>query len=349
MMESRRDFIKKGILVGSTIAFGSKVKAMAIEPNNKTTKITKGSSCSLYRVVNGTPESNIVKVIDIMGGIEKIIGADDIVVIKPNVQWWNQGAPNLSALKAFVDLIMEHPGGFRGEVVIAENCHRGKTPWKTAGWAQSFQWNSDTSGIKNMNDLCAFLKKKYDSRFSTVHWVNVEHGGKRVYGPEGENGYVYCDGTRGIPLIKCDNGASGEQNRSTIMTYPIFSTDGGTIIDFKNGIWEKGTYTGRPLRFILFSALNHHSTFCGATSAIKNYLGVSDLSGGQDPHNGGKLTEKYYNFHSFPFDKWEPGPKPGMLGKEIGTFMKTIRKADLNITTAEWIGLSDRKKPPAES
>ena len=33
------------------------------------------------------------------GGIEKIIGAGDIVVIKPNVQWWNQVAPNLSAIK----------------------------------------------------------------------------------------------------------------------------------------------------------------------------------------------------------------------------------------------------------
>lgn len=35
-----------------------------------------------------------------------------------------------------------------------------------------------------------------------------------------------------------------------------------------------------------------------------------------------------------------------MLGTEIGVFLKTIRKADLNITTAEWIGLSSRVDPP---
>ncbi len=35
-----------------------------------------------------------------------------------------------------------------------------------------------------------------------------------------------------------------------------------------------------------------------------------------------------------------------MLGAEIGVFMKTIRKANLNITTAEWIGLSSRTDPP---
>jgi hypothetical protein len=130
------------------------------------------------------------------------------------------------------------------------------------------------------------------------------------------------------------------------MTYPIFSTDRGTLIDFKNGVWEKGAYTGQPLRFINFAALNHHSIYCGATSAIKNYSGIADLSGGPDPNEGGRLTGNYYNFHSFPFNKWAPGPEPGMLGKEIGVFLKAIRKADLNITTAEWVGLSSRTDPP---
>ena len=119
-----------------------------------------------------------------------------------------------------------------------------------------------------------------------------------------------------------------------------------SIVDFKKGIWDNGSYTRQPLKFINFAALNHHSTYCGATSAVKNYLGVSDLSGGPDPHNGGLLTSKYYNFHSFPFNKWSPGPEPGMLGAQIGLFLNTIRKADLNITTAEWIGLSSRTEPP---
>jgi len=320
-------------------------KALADMPIHKD---TRKPLCTLYRAVNDTPARNIVKVIEMMGGIEKLIGSDDVVVIKPNVQWRNQGAPNLSALKTFVDLIMERPGGFRGEVVIAENCHRGQYPWKSmnSGWAYTFEWNYDIPGIKNLNGLCGFLKERYGSRFSTAHWIDVDSGSRRVFSPADGGGYVYCDGTGGVPLITCDNGAEGKNYRATIMTYPIFSTDRGTIIDFKNGIWEKGTYTGQPLRFINLAALNHHSTYSGATSAIKNYLGVTDLSGGPDPHNGGILTENYYNFHSFPFDKWAPGPVPGMLGKEIGVFMKTIRKADLNITTAEWVGLSYRDKPP---
>jgi len=311
-------------------------------------KTSGEARCSLYRAINGKPDTNIAKVIELMGGIENFIGADDIVVIKPNVQWWNQGASNLSALKTFVDLIMNRSGGFKGEVVLAENCHRGATPWKSrhSGWAPVFSRNSDLDKISNYNNLSVHLKKKYGDQFTTCYWVDVDEGGKRVFGPKDGPGYVYCDGTGGVPLISFDNGADGDEYRAVIMSYPVFKTNKGTIVDFKNGIWEKGAYTEQPLRFINFAALNHHSTYCGATSAVKNYLGVSDLSGGPDPGNNGKLTGKYYNFHSFPFNKWSPGPEPGMLGAEIGIFLNTIRKADLNITSAEWIGLTSRTEPP---
>lgn len=329
---------------GAVLALGHDDLAKTPSPRKKTEEVR----CTLYRTVNGSPIKNLAKVVEMMDGIEKIIGADDIVIIKPNVQWWNQGAPNLAALKAFVDLIMNRSSGFSGEVVLAENCHRGLTPWKSlsSGWAKQFSRNSDLHEIDNFNDLSNHLMKIYGDRFSICHWIDGNAGDKRVFSPADGKGYVYCDGSGGVPLISFDNRGQGDNYRTVIMSYPIFKTDKGTVIDFKNGIWEKGAYTGRPLRFINFAAVNHHSTYCGATSAIKNYLGISDLSGGSDPHKGGRLTNDYCNFHSFPFNKWSPGPEPGMLGAEIGIFMNTIRKADLNITTAEWVGLSSRTEPP---
>ena len=343
-MDTRRSFFKKLIMAGGILSLGP--VAFVTSPLHR--KKTEEVRCTLYRAVNGPPDTNLIKVIELMGGIEKIIGPDDVVLIKPNVQWWNQGAPNLSALKAFVDMIINRPRGFNGEVVLAENCHRGTSPWRSihSGWAPRFERNSDLQKTNNFNELSSHLKKKHDVRFSAIHWIDVDSGGKRVAGPEEGDGYVYCDGTGGVPLIKCDNGLKGKDYRATIMTYPIFTTDKGTIIDFKQGIWEKGSYTGQPLRFVNFAALNHHSTYCGATSAVKNYLGISDLSGGPDPFNGGRLQKGYYNFHSFPFNKWSPGPEPGMLGAEIAVFMNTIRKANLNITTAEWVGLASRIEPP---
>ena len=306
----------------------------------------ESASATVYRAINGGPDKNIIKVIELAGGIEKVIGDHDVVVIKPNLQWWNQGAPNLLCLKTFVDLVMNRAGGFNGEVVIAENCHRGASPWNQVGWSQRFERNSDLKNINNMNDLSALLKKMYGDRFSISHWIDVDAGNRRVFRPEDEAGYVYCDGTGGVPLISYNNGLAKQDHRAVIMSYPIFKTDKGTIVDFKNGVWAKGAYTDQPLKFINLSALNHHSTYCGATSAVKNYLGISDLSGGPDPFNNGRLTGDYCNFHSFPFNKWSPGPNPGMIGAEIGFFMNTIRKADLNITTAEWVGLSSRTSAP---
>ena len=343
-MKTRREFIQNifmalGVLVFGRNAFAKKTAKITMEEDIRST---------IYRAINGNPSENLSKVIDLMGGIERFVGEDDVVVIKPNVQWWNQGAPNLSAVNTFVELIMHRPGGFQGEVVLTENCHRGAFPWEAmhSGWAPEFSRNSDIDQINNFNDLGRHLKNKYNDKFSICHLIDVDAGNQRVFGPEDGTGYVYCDGTRGVPLISLNNGARGDDFREVIMTYQIFKTDKGTLVDFKNGIWEEGEYTGQPLKFINFAALNHHSNYCGATSSIKNYLGISDISGGPDPHNNGKLTEKYYNFHSFPFNKWTPGPEPGMIGAEIGVFLKTIRKADLNITTAEWIGLASRTDPP---
>jgi len=307
-------------------------------------KITKGSQSIIFRSLNGNPPENLTTVIELMGGIDKIIGEDDIVVIKPNVQWWNHGATNLSALKTFVDLIMNRPSGFHGEVVIAENCHHGNEPWNdgTTGWMKNFERNSDIKGINNFNDLTNYLKKTYGNRFSTCHWIDVAYGEKRVFGPEDGTGYVYCDGTGGVPMISLDNGKTGEDFREVIMTYPIFKTDKGTIIDLKNGIWNEGVYTEQPLRFINFATINHHSHYVGATGAVKNYFGVVDISGG----GWGKLADKYNNFHSFAYNEWDFGPVPGIMGAEVAMFMNTIRKADLNIIAAEWVGLASRTEPP---
>lgn len=110
-----------------------------------------------------------------MGGIDKIIGESDVVVIKPNVQWWNHGATNLSALKTIIDLIMNRTSDFYGKVVNAENSHRGSEPWtdETTGWKKNFERNSDIEGINNFNDLTSHLKKTYGNRYSTVHWIEL--------------------------------------------------------------------------------------------------------------------------------------------------------------------------------
>ena len=162
-LKSRREFLKKIVLALIAQCFGRKAARSEAAGSCGSGTI----EATVYRALNGGPADNLRKVIDLIGGIEVIIGVDDVVVIKPNVQWWNQGAPNLLALKTFVDLIMDRPGGFNGEVVIAENCHRGSSPWDStsSGWAHPFTRNSDLENVNNFVDLCDHLKRRYGSRF----------------------------------------------------------------------------------------------------------------------------------------------------------------------------------------
>jgi len=113
-METRRGFLRKMTAAGLMLAFSRARVARPLPPP----KGGREADCTLFRAVNGTPADNMHTVLDLMGGIEKLIGPDAVVLIKPNVQWWNQGAPNLAALKTFVDCVMDRPGGFSGEVVL---------------------------------------------------------------------------------------------------------------------------------------------------------------------------------------------------------------------------------------
>jgi hypothetical protein len=306
-----------------------------------------GPRATVFRAVNGSPGENLEKVLELMGGAGAIFGEDDIVILKPNLQWTDQGAPNIAAMDRLVALIMDRPGGFRGEVVLAENTHRGPRPWQHTGWAVPFVRNADLPGIRSYNDLAAALKSRYGGRFSVCHLVDVASGGRRVHGPADGPGYVICDGTGGVPLLALDNGLAGPKRREVVMSYPILRTDRGTLVDYRFGVWDNGGYAGRPVKLVNCAALNHHSVYCGITGAVKNFLGVSDLSGGPDPSVGGKLSGAYGNFHSFPFSGDAKGPAPGMLGAEVGHFLKTVRRPALNVTTAEWCGLVDRRELPA--
>ena len=67
-----------------------------------------------------TPEENMKVVFHRFGGIEKIVSSDNIVILKPNAQWWNQGMTNTNALKVFMEEVLSIPG-FRGEIIIYDN------------------------------------------------------------------------------------------------------------------------------------------------------------------------------------------------------------------------------------
>ncbi|MCP4650120.1 MAG: DUF362 domain-containing protein [PVC group bacterium] len=346
---TRREFIKKvsvtltaflGIAFLAKIVKGKDIVMDSPEKIKDSVPMQDEDRSDIYHAQNGTPEQNTAKVIEMMGGIERSIGKEDIVVIKPNAQWWNQGMTNTNSMKMFIELVLAIPG-FKGEVIIAENhhCYGPKNTCNIRGWNTQMR-----NGDYNYNELIDYFQDKGHANVTKYHWINggpfglddtlkakvlrpIKELVKKIKGyrerktishPREGDGYVWTD----IEFTYA--------GKKTKMSYPIFtSAYSGVRIDFKNGAWKNGKYTGQPVKFINFAVLNHHSDFAGVTSSVKNYLGVVDMTCGYQ----GVEPQGYHNFHYIGI--------PG-LGGAVGTFMNTIRKADLNIVTAEWVGFGSR-------
>jgi hypothetical protein len=347
-------------VAASTLPFSSGNRANG--PTNQTVSIvTKNLGMSedgfshIYVSRNGTPESNMAKVIDTMGGIENLIGKDAIVILKPNAQWWNQGGTNTDAMKEFIASVLKIPN-FKGEVIIAENHHL--NPANSRGWTQK-EYNN---GSYNLNDLVGYFNERGNSNITKYHWIDAERTKYNGYsskgivqGPEDGDGYVW----------RKDNIYQTPSGRKAVMSYPVFTSSfSGITIDLKNGAWKNGRYIDKPIKLVNFSALNHHSKTFGVTASVKNYLGIVDLTCGFSGKTlKGLFKYDYFNFHYIGcapnltifgktnqlmrnyFKKWTNfGGENNhhYLGGAVGRFARTVRFPDLNIITAEWVGYGSR-------
>jgi len=334
---SRRSFIKK-TGEGTGVVLVSSMLGENVSPG-----YTYSDDYShIYVASDNGPVQNLENVIQMMGGIQNLFGLNDIVVIKTNAQWWNQGSPNLAATKRFIELILDIPG-FVGEVIVCDNNHRWH-PSANGAWANTFEINSNVPGVTNLMELIQQFQDRGYQNVTHYCWIDTgSNKDKLTSGPEEGDGYVY------LPDIQYDNGGSGDDHRITIMSYPVFTSSySGVTIDLRKGAWKDGNYTGQPVKFIVFSAVSAHYT-AKVTSAIKNFFGVVDLSGDSDPHKPplyGKMYENYYNFHAFSYNKTVPvEPVSGAMGGAVGTFLKNVRMPDFFVTTAEWVGVGDRTVP----
>jgi len=319
----------------------------------------------IYVSKNSTPEQNVATVIEMIGGIDKIIDQNDIVIIKPNAQWHNHGMTNTNTIKGFIDLVLDIPT-FKGEIIIAENHH--------AATDNDLAWTTQKkNGDYNLNELVDYYHQKDIPNVTKYHWRDGGPNPKPLQFPAG-NGGVVAGPEEGDGYVWTDEEYT-YGGRKTRMSYPIFTSRySGITIDFKKGAWKNGYYTNQPIKFIDTSAINYHSSIFGITACIKNYLGVVDLTCGFH----GPQPEGYYNFHYISV-AWPKtyicadfienilrtgfiresvfmskvgqrlSPSTGALGGAVGHFMNNIRRADLNIIAAEYAGHVGRWSPPAHT
>jgi hypothetical protein len=286
----------------------------------------------VYVVRNGTPVTNVQCVVALAGGIESFVDYDDVVVLKPNGQWKNQGYTHTQCLKALIDVILARPGGFGGEVIIAEHVHRDPA----TALSGNYCWNMSTSNrLNNWPDMNYLeLVADYTARghpnvtADPLYDVGQSPDWEAVAGPgdlsAGKQGWVRTTYT------------TAANGRTTRLSHAILrSSYSDKLIDLgrNGGVWEGGGYNGQQVKLIFLPTLNNHGwgvsdeDYAGPTSAVKCHLGVVEFAG-----SGG------YNLHSVGYDSGDPDA----VGESIGHLITEILSPVFYLTCAEYTGYISR-------
>ncbi len=238
-----------------------------------------------------------------------LIAADDVVLIKINAQWDQRGGTNTDLLRSLIQTIVDHPDGFTGEIIVADN---GQDQYGPRGSGGSLDWSRNNAEVRSQSTQDVVNSFAADHRVSGYLWDTITRNRVTEYDQgDTEDGYV---------LAKTVSPTTG-----ALAAYPKFRSTDGTYVSFRNGIWDpdRQTYDSDRLKVINVPILKPHSIF-GVTGCIKHYMGVtSDMltrSAGARAHNS-----------------------VGVGG--MGTEIAETRFPTLNVVDAIWVSLTPGNGP----
>lgn len=149
----------------------------------------------------------------INSGPNGLFDRDDVVLIKINCQWPERGGTNTDLLKELIELLLSHPDGFAGEIVVADNGQgRGSLNWAL---------NNAEDRSQSAEDVVVLFSNRCN--ISTYLWDRIASTAVQEY-EQGD----YRDGYVLYPESDPETGV--------IMSYPKFMTAYGTYLSFKKGI-----------------------------------------------------------------------------------------------------------------
>jgi uncharacterized protein (DUF362 family) len=199
-----------------------------------------------------------------------LIDRNDVVIIKVNSQWDQRGGTNTDLVKAIIEGILAHPGGFDGEIVIADN---GQAQYGAAGRGGSLDWEANNATDLQQSMVRVAERFSAGRRVSAVSWdrLTATRVGEYSQG-DARDGYIVA--------------SAPSPDTGILVSYPKFATRYGTRISFKQGIWDAvaGSYDSDRLKVINLPVLKSHSIY-GVTASVKHYMGVaSDRLSGHSAH-----------------------------------------------------------------
>ena len=187
------------------------------------------------------------------------IGTNDVVLIKVNSQWGERGGTNNDLVSSIIRVILDHPEGWTGEIIVADN---GQAQYGGAGKGGSLDWPMNNALQKTLSAQKVVDMYATKNKVSTCLWDEFTSNLVQEFA-EGDNEDGYVVNTNVIP------------STGTIVSYPKFTTPYGTQVSFKYGIYtpEIDDYDVDKLKVINVPVLKSHMIY-GVTAAIKHYMGV---------------------------------------------------------------------------
>jgi len=363
-MSKRSTVTRRGLVIG-TVAAGIGGAAFALR--RRLRSMTQLSSfaaapppvphdpvrdrAAIFLGRGGSPAANVDTVLDKLGGIQTVVGPDDLVIIKVSAQWWNQGMTNVAAVRRVIEQVLERPG-FRGEVIVFENTHFRLADGSglARAWTRPSERNVDVPGWTKLGDLIPHFRARgapvgfvglVDAGASSLagdHWHDPGHA-HGVYGGDGRgpiadgdprDGY-HWDFARTFRLRK-----TWFDDAKTPLTWPRFtSPTSGLVVDLKAGVLRREAdrlvATDRKLTWLNLTTANEHSS-TGFTGACKSTMGVVDMSAGAmgtDPRVKGYASVHYFG-QGAPSATWR-------MAGPLAQFAHEVRAPDLILTVAEWV------------
>jgi hypothetical protein len=288
----------------------------------------------VYVARNGTPVTNVVRAVALAGGIQRFVDHDDVVVLKPNGQWPAQGYTHTQCIKSLIDLILNRPGGFGGEIIITEHVHRDatETMQNYYCWNMSVANRGNNWAAMNYLELVADYHNRGIPNVSAAPLYESGIGNfKAVTGPAAllatEQGWVHSAYT------------TAANGRTVGLSYPILrSSYSSKLIDLQNGAWQGGSYTGQKVKLIFLPTLNNHGglnseDYAGPTSALKTHIGIVDFN------NLGSGTSLHGVGYNTPIS-------PQAMGESVGQLITQVIHPAFYLTCAEYTGYVSRTSNP---
>jgi len=213
-----------------------------------------------------------------------LFASNDVIILKINCQWAERGGTNTDLIFSVIKAITNHPQGFTGEIIVADN---GQAQFGSERRGGSLSWanaNSATRRQSVMDVVRLFQALGY--RVTGVLWDEFTSVRVQEFdSADSRNGFVVEDYIH---------------NTGLEISYPKFVTEYGTHVSFKHGIWDTNTntYNSERLKVINMPVLKSHGGF-QVTGAVKNYMGTpSDRLTNRRAHNsigaGGMGTQMAY-------------------------------------------------------